>query len=48
MSGFKLLAILNNFRMLFEAGNYLIFTEIILTCSRPAMHLPINIDDVLH
>jgi hypothetical protein len=34
--------------MLFVAENYLIFTETILTYSRPAMHLPINIDDVLH
>src|ERR1700680_2377858 len=34
--------------MLLEAENYLVFTETILTYSRPAMHLPINIDDVLH
>ena len=30
------------------AENYLIFTETVLTYSQPAMHLPINIDDVLH
>ena len=48
MSGFKLLAIPNNFKMSLEAENYLVFTETILTYSRPAMHLPINIDDVLH
>jgi hypothetical protein len=34
--------------MLFVAENYLIFTETVLTYSQPAMHLPINIDDVLH
>ena len=34
--------------MLHEAENYLIFTEPLLTYARPAMRLPINIDDVLH
>ena len=32
----------------FTAENYLIFTEMVLTYSRSAMHLPINIDDVLN
>ena len=31
-----------------EAENNLISTEMVLTYSRLAMHLPINIDDVLH
>ena len=30
------------------AEKYLIFTETVLTYSQPAMHLQINIDDVLH
>ena len=34
--------------MLLEAENYLVFTEPVLTYARRAMHLPINIDDVLH
>jgi hypothetical protein len=34
--------------MLHEAENHLIITELVLTYARPAMHLPINIDGVLH